>query len=79
MPAGTLDTTINGNTNQVLTKSARLAGNPDYQFELGPPAGWPALTVNDTVIKEWDYNLYFGVESCQNTRKSSHFQRNVSF
>ena len=62
VPAGNLDTTINANTGHVLPQSARLSGRADYQFELGPPPGWPALSVNDTVIKEWDFNLYYGVE-----------------
>ena len=62
-PAGTLDTTVNANTGHTLLSSARLSGRPDYQFELGPPPGWPPLSVNDSVVKEWDRNLYFGVSN----------------
>ena len=62
-PAGVLDTTINSNTIATLQNSARLSGRPQYGFEAGPPSGsnWPPLSVNDTVIKEWDFNGYFAV------------------
>jgi hypothetical protein len=62
-PAGVLDTTINSNTIATLQTSARLAGKPAYGFEAGPPPGsnWPPLSINDSVIKEWDYNCYFAV------------------
>ena len=62
IPAAVLDTTINANTGHTLIHSSRLSGSRNYQFELGPPPGWPPLGVNDSVIKEFDYNLYYGVE-----------------
>jgi hypothetical protein len=36
----------------------RLPGSRNYGFEAGPPPGsdWPPLSINDSVIKEWDLN-----------------------
>eukprot|EP01049_Picozoa_sp_SAG25_P007389 SAG25_NODE_600_length_6634_cov_5.554093_4_plen_349_part_00 len=63
VPGGTLDTTINSNTFAHLTQSSRLSGSRNYGFEGGPPPGsdWPPLSVNASVIKEWDWNSYYGV------------------
>eukprot|EP00937_MAST-01D_sp_MAST-1D-sp2_P000988 g988.t1 len=57
-----LDLSTNDNTFATMAKSAKLAPFANYDFEAGPPAGWPALALTDPVLAELDYNVYFGVQ-----------------
>lgn len=49
-------------TQGTLATSGSLAPFSNYGFAKGAPPGWPALNLTDKVIKEFDRNVYFGVQ-----------------
>ena len=57
-----LDYSISGTTTTTLAHSGSLQPFKNYGFEHGAPPGWPELSLNDTVIKQWDLNLYNDVQ-----------------
>jgi hypothetical protein len=61
-PGVKLDTTINSMTAGTLAHSGNLAPWKQFGFEKGPPPGWPPLALTDPVVRELDYNTYYGVQ-----------------
>ena len=58
-----LDASVNQFTGATLHNSSSLAGHSTFGFAKGAPPGWPALSVDDPVMKTWDFNLYWGVQN----------------
>lgn len=61
-PGGSLQYGVNGFTSATLADSGNLKPFTNYGFEKGSPPGWPALHLNDSVVREFDRNSYFQVQ-----------------
>ena len=66
-PAAVLDNVITFNSSQTLAGKGTaahcgLAPYHGYGFEKGNPPDFPALSVDDKIIKLLDFNTYFGVQ-----------------
>ena len=71
-PGVVLDTSINSMTASTLAHSGSLAPWKQYAFDQGPLSGWPPLSLDDPVIKELDFNTYYGVQGYNTSLLSPH-------
>jgi len=61
-PIPALAYSINGFTKGTLATSGNLKPFSNYGFQNAAPPGWPELSLDDKVIKEFDYNAYHQVQ-----------------